>query len=399
MLKPLRSLARLERKVYSLGKGRLSMNRSVGPSPFLPTLSVRRALLAAVLGVGALACGHGSPGNTPPMVSVAAPAGVQHGVIALAYTLYDGESSPASIQVDFSTDGGSTFAPATASSGEGVAQLATAPGGVVHHFAWDSAQDGVGRPAPAQVQVRITPRDALSGVPAVSAAFTVVNTAKAYSLTLAGSSAVPVPAATGITSDQNHFWVVGGAQNSLTTTLACFDPDSQTVYRSFTLHNLIGQLGTGVYGLCWDGAALWLSVSGNNNQLVQVDPASGAVLRKLTSPTVLGPSDLDWDGSALWVGSGTGPVYTVDPVSGGSAKRFDSLGGRDSGIAVNGSEVWVADLFDGDLRIYDRQSGSLIVRLPGALPRSPQSLCFFQGQLVVLDGAGLSFYALVDLLR
>jgi hypothetical protein len=81
----------------------------------------------------------------------------------------------------------------------------------------------------------------------------------------------------------------------------------------------------------------------------------------MSSPTDLGPSDLDFDGSHLWLSSGTGTVFLLDPATGGIERHF-AVGlldaGRDNGIAVRAGEVWVGDLFGG-MEIFDPVSGAL----------------------------------------
>jgi 5'-nucleotidase len=80
--------------------------------------------------------------------------------------------------VEFSTDGGATFAPATPGYGNGsLTGLVSSPGGTVHTFLWNSVDDLVGTPTTpsTQVRLRVTPSDGNAGSPASSSNFTVDN--------------------------------------------------------------------------------------------------------------------------------------------------------------------------------------------------------------------------------
>jgi hypothetical protein len=120
------------------------------------------------------------PSTNPPTAVVTAPVGTQTGIFSIAYVLSDAESNKAKIVPEWSTDGGTTFFPATRAEGalEGVTKLTTSPGGTGHTFLWDSALDGVGKPS-GTVRFRITPSDTLAGVPG-TADFTVDNAVTAF---------------------------------------------------------------------------------------------------------------------------------------------------------------------------------------------------------------------------
>jgi hypothetical protein len=186
--------------------------------------------------------------------------------------------------------------------------------------------------------------------------------AKIYRLVQTRNVASPLPDPTGIASDGSGFWILSGGQNSASNTLVHFNVDTGVTDHTFRFQNLIEVLGTGAYGVTWDGAAVWISVSGNTNKLVLVDPASGQIRRTMSSPTDLGPSDLDFDGINLWLSSGTGKVFVIDPVTGGIQRHFPTgarSSGRDNGVAYRAGEVWVGDLFGG-MEIYDPNSGALL---------------------------------------
>jgi len=104
--------------------------------------------------------------------------------------------------------------------------------------------------------------------------------------------ASPVPDPVGIAFDGQMLWIMGSVSDT-TATLVRFNPDSLAVDRSFTFDNLQSP-GSSVYGITWDGAAIWISISGGPNKLVRIDPATGAITRTMSSPAWSGPSDLDF---------------------------------------------------------------------------------------------------------
>jgi hypothetical protein len=141
-------------------------------------------------------------------------------------------------------------------------------------------------------------------------------------------------------------------------------------------------------------------VAGNTNKLVAVDPATGRITRTLSSPTVLGPSDLDFDGADLWLSSGTGEIFRLDRTSGGIQRTFQTFAefGRDNGVAFRPGELWVGELFGG-MQIQDPATGNL---LGMAVLDSGRDLtqdevgssCFVAGQLVIASRFGITMYDL-----
>ncbi|RPH40771.1 MAG: hypothetical protein EHM91_10745, partial [Planctomycetota bacterium] len=155
--------------------------------------STRFLLLLVSLLVPACGGGGGSgaagPG-APPTATATTPPGSQRSVVPIDFMLIDAESNAVSIFVEFSVDGGASYAPATAAFGNGVTTgLASSPGGTAHTFLWNSVGDGVatgtlssvlaiqsvGTVNP-QVRIRIWPSDGTPGTPASTGNFTVDNT-------------------------------------------------------------------------------------------------------------------------------------------------------------------------------------------------------------------------------
>jgi hypothetical protein len=222
-----------------------------------------------------------------------------------------------------------------------------------------------------------------------------------YHLVRQRSLGSPVPDPTGIAFDGEALWIMSGAYSppGIVSTLVRFDPDRLTVDRTFTFDNLHEEAGTGVYGITWDGSAIWISVSGNRNKLVRVDPTTGQITRTTSSPAELGPSDLDFDGSTLWLSSGTGMVFALDPISGGINRRIpipDGFSGRDSGIAARACELWIGALFGG-MGVEDPSTGAVLASAvhDDGTPFTQQeagALVFVGDQLVIANGLGITYF-------
>ena len=67
----------------------------------------------------------------------------QIGDVRIDYTLQDGDTDPTDILVDYSTDSGSNFLPATEAEvgSDGTMALGTSASGIAYKFVWDSLTD------------------------------------------------------------------------------------------------------------------------------------------------------------------------------------------------------------------------------------------------------------------
>jgi 6-phosphogluconolactonase (cycloisomerase 2 family) len=135
-------------------------------------------VLVALIGGG---CGGGSSGrkNTPPAVTIVTPAGTQQGNVTIDYTLFDGQADPVVLTVEYSTDGGATFWPATdagpTAGSDGVTGLTSNPtAGIPHVFVWDSSADLPDVDVP-DTRIQMTPMDAAAGTPAMTGPFFLNN--------------------------------------------------------------------------------------------------------------------------------------------------------------------------------------------------------------------------------
>ncbi|NOQ74956.1 MAG: hypothetical protein GQ574_23285 [Crocinitomix sp.] len=217
-----------------------------------------------------------------------------------------------------------------------------------------------------------------------------------YTLNYTNSIGVPLANPVGIASDDENFWIMFGEHNAEEHQLIYYNPETYEIERSFVFVDLIEELGTGVYGITWSGEHVWISVSGNTNKVVKVDPFTGKILQSWSSPTVLGPSDLAFDRGMLWLSSGTGDLYAINPTNGGSElfteHKHDSH--RDLGMLVYADKMWVGDLFDKDIHVYDLDSKEYLGVIKTALYANGK-FCLYQGQFVVLDEGGIKFYDIV----
>jgi hypothetical protein len=117
--------------------------------------------------------------QTPPSATVVTPSSLVVGLATLSYSLIDAQSDVCSVTVEYSTDAGATFSPAsesTAGGSDGVTGLAASPGtGTAHTFVWDTVVDSVALSGATSVIVRITPADGAIGTAAVTGSFMVNN--------------------------------------------------------------------------------------------------------------------------------------------------------------------------------------------------------------------------------
>lgn len=95
------------------------------------------------------------------------------GIVTIAYTLFDAESDPARVQIEWTTrpQESGTWRPVAPKTlfgmpfGDGYTELTTSPTGQPHVFVWDSIQDNIfAQGAPNDFYVRVTPIGAEDGL-------------------------------------------------------------------------------------------------------------------------------------------------------------------------------------------------------------------------------------------
>lgn len=154
---------------------------------------------------------------TPPSAALLTPPGVSSGNVAISFTLFDAEGDACSVFVEVSLNGGATYAPATPGPGSGpLTGLSASPGGSVHGFVWNSFADGAGLPTPnSAVRLRLTPNDGVAGPQAVTADFSVDNTANTSGGSIGGGFPILVngtakaDAARSIATDGAALYILG----------------------------------------------------------------------------------------------------------------------------------------------------------------------------------------------
>ncbi|RME02798.1 MAG: hypothetical protein D6805_08765 [Planctomycetota bacterium] len=154
-------------------------------------------------GCGAIGTGVGfwlgskknSSQNQPPVVTLLEPdkdeVDINH-VVVIHYRLYDVESNPANVKVEYSLDQGKTWSIATevasypGYTSSGTIGLTTSPLGQEHYFLWNSFQD---LPAVniSNVLVRVSPTDASSGKAGSADTSIPINIKNEYTATFAGT--------------------------------------------------------------------------------------------------------------------------------------------------------------------------------------------------------------------
>jgi hypothetical protein len=212
---------------------------------------------------------------------------------------------------------------------------------------------------------------------------------------------VPMPSATGIACAGDHVWLVAGGHNAPSHTLSYVALTTSAVDKQLTYSNLIENLGTGVYGITLLDGFVYVSVAGNTNKIVRIDPSTGAIVQAFAAPTQLGPSDLDVSGGNLVESDGTGKVFTLTATTGAVLGSFTAgSSGRNTGVAVRGNQAFVAGLFGG-LDVHDLQTGALVgsvTKDDGAaleMGSGVGPMCFNGERLLILSSLGISEYELI----
>jgi hypothetical protein len=123
----------------------------------------------------AAATGCGDREKPAPRVEITTPQGPRSGDVVITYVLYDTDSYPANIKVQYSIDGGTRYSLATeAPGGDGVSLLTTNQRGIAHSFVWDSVAD-VGYVNESNARIVITATSRTVGLPSYTGNFILEN--------------------------------------------------------------------------------------------------------------------------------------------------------------------------------------------------------------------------------
>lgn len=152
----------------------------------------------------------------------------------------------------------------------------------------------------------------------------------------------------GVTHDGRHVWAATGEQ------LLAIDPASGAVVRSLPL--------ACDAGTAFDGTHLWQIAEA---RIDQVDPASGRVLRSIPAPGQGGDSGLAWAEGSLWVGQyRERRIHQIDPRTGAILRTIES-DRFVTGVSWVDGELWHGT-WEGDeseLRRVDPASGCVEQRV------------------------------------
>ena len=89
-------------------------------------------------------------------------------------------------------------------------------------------------------------------------------------------------------------------------------------------------------------------------------PKPGDVILKFTSPGS-NPSGLAWDGTHLWLADdGTNTIYKLDPTDGRVLSSFKSPGSSPRGLVWDGNHLWHADNATRKVHQLDRATGAAL---------------------------------------
>jgi len=132
-----------------------------------------------------------------------------------------------------------------------------------------------------------------------------------------------------------------------------FDPDRAEVI------DVIRSPG-GVFGLTLTPAGLW-GVSGQEDQLVEVDPTSGEVIARVD---VGGPpGGLVFARDQLWTAA-RGALVRIDPHTGTVVETIELESFEPEGLAVGGDILWVSSSFEESVLRFDLRTMEIRDRLP-----------------------------------
>ena len=221
-----------------------------------------------------------------------------------------------------------------------------------------------------------------------------------YELVRKRNFASPFPEPSGITYDGQDLWIMAGGGASGASHLARIEPQTLATDLTFAL-DLAEIPGARVGGLAWDGQSLWTASSDDDNALFRIDPATGTVTKTFSSPTELvrsiststAPTSGSPPGPAMSTPS-TPPPGSCSGASGLAGSRRD----KDYGVAVRKCEVWVGELPDNGLQIFDPENGHLLSSAVDEQEHSfasTGSMQFVGDQLVIVNDMGITYYDVV----
>jgi hypothetical protein len=206
-----------------------------------------------------------------------------------------------------------------------------------------------------------------------------------FELTAAGQSAAPA-GALGIAGAADGVWFLVPGDGGFT--LIEYDPAALAETRRIA----VDAPGETEVGLAWDGAALWVGLTGG--EAWRIDPATGAVVATVALPA--GTHDLAWDGARLLAVEDVASIDAIDPATGA---LVESLPVRQqdvvSAVAFHDSETWAASPAN-PLLVYDTTGTLMATATSDALAHGvggDEQLTFVGEDLLLLRGGQVYRYA------
>lgn len=143
-------------------------------------------------------------------------------------------------------------------------------------------------------------------------------------------------------------------------------------------------------GLAFDGEYLWLADC-RTDQLYQIDPRDGKVVRSLPSPGFR-PMGLAWDGQHLWnVDPAEQRLYAIDPEVGEAVGVLESCSPDPRGLAWDGHYLWLVDNQEKLLLKLATSDGMMVASIPAPSLES-EGLAFDGKWLWVADSRADKIY-------
>ncbi|RPJ37105.1 MAG: hypothetical protein EHM35_06970, partial [Planctomycetaceae bacterium] len=166
----------------------------------------------------------------------------------------------------------------------------------------------------------------------------------------------------GLAFDGTSIWVTNG----LTNNVMKLDPATGAILGTYAVG-----AGAGPKALAFDGASVWVANS-NSNSVRKINPATGAVGTPITVGAY--PSALAFDGTSVWVAnSGSNSVQKIDPAT-GTAGTPIAVGTGPSALAFDGRNIWVANRCGNSVQKIDPATG--VAGAPIAVGTGPSALAF-----------------------
>ncbi|UCC12249.1 MAG: choice-of-anchor D domain-containing protein [candidate division WOR-3 bacterium] len=119
-------------------------------------------------------------------------------------------------------------------------------------------------------------------------------------------------------------------------------------------------------GLAWDGTNLWCGAYGvNGDTIYKIDPANGAILKKLVWGYQADSYGMTFDAGDLWVNdhlTGQDSIFRIDTITGARVHAIPAHKEFMAGLANDGSQLWHCLYYNPDGRAYyiDKTNGNAL---------------------------------------